>query len=774
MGKLQSKVATHFERTESERESERERERERGSLKKEVKRKENMEATRMSLKTPTGVRLGLRPTVSRRANRVTAKVQARRASSAHARSSKVVANSASNKVVNAAVAAAPPQVTDEVIEKCINAIRFLSIDGVESANSGHPGLPMGCAPMAYVLWNEIMNHNPSNPKWINRDRFILSAGHGSMLVYSLLHLTGYNLPIEELSSFRQWGSKCAGHPENFVTEGVEVTTGPLGAGICNAVGFAMMEKHLAGKFNKPDCTLIDNYTYCIMGDGCNMEGMSNEAASLAGHWGLGKLIAFYDDNSISIDGHTDISFTEDVSARYEALGWHTIHVKNGNTDVNAIREAVAEAKAVTDKPTLIKVTTIIGYGSPNKADSHDVHGAALGADEVAATRENLKWDYAPFEVPEEVYATMKSASIEKGAANEAAWNKTFADYSSKCPEEAAEFKKFYMDGAIDAGWESALPTFTPEDNGVATRIHSQTMLNAVASVFPNFMGGSADLAPSNMTLMKAFGDFQKDTPAEKNVRFGVREHGMGSIANGMALYGANIIPYCATFFIFTDYMRAAMRLAALSEIGTIFVMTHDSIGLGEDGPTHQPIEHLASFRAMPNINTFRPADGNETAGAYKIAVDSRKTPSIMVCSRQGLPNLETSSIENVAKGAYTVYETNASPDVIVIGTGSEVAIALEGAKIVEGEGKSVRVISMPCWEIFDAQSDEYKESILPPSVTARVSIEAGSTFGWEKFVGDKGKSIGVDTFGASAPGPVLYEKFGITKEAVVAACKEVM
>jgi transketolase len=369
---------------------------------------------------------------------------------------------------------------------------------------------------------------------------------------------------------------------------------------------------------------------------------------------------------------------------------------------------------------------------------------------------------------------MKAGSIEKGADKEAAWNKTFADYSSKYPEEAAEFKKYYMDGEMDASWASALPTFTPEDKGVATRIHSQTMLNAVASVFPTFMGGSADLAPSNMTLMKAFGDFQKDTPAERNVRFGVREHGMGSISNGMALYGANIIPYCATFFIFTDYMRAAMRLAALSEVGTIFVMTHDSIGLGEDGPTHQPIEHLASFRAMPNINTFRPADGNETAGAYKIAVDSRKTPSIMVCSRQALPNLEKSSIENVAKGAYTVYETSASPDVIVIGTGSEVEIAMAGAKIVEAEGKSVRVISMPCWEIFEAQSQSYKDSILPPSVTARVSIEAGSTFGWEKFVGDKGKSIGVDTFGASAPGPVLYEKFGITKEAVAAACNEVM
>ena len=737
---------------------------------------DKMEATRMnaSMKTAKGARLGLRPSVYRRAGRVAGRMQARRQVSQKHEARSVAASSNTGKVVNAAVAAAPPAVSEEVIDKCINAIRFLSIDGVEAANSGHPGLPMGCAPMSYVLWNEVMKHNPANTKWINRDRFILSAGHGSMLVYSLLHLTGYNLPIEELKNFRQWGSKCAGHPENFVTDGVEVTTGPLGAGICNAVGFAMMEKHLAARFNKPDCEIIDNYTYCIMGDGCNMEGMSNEACSLAGHWGLGKLIAFYDDNSISIDGHTDISFTEDVSARYEALGWHVLHVQNGNTDVDAIRKAIAEAKAVTDKPTLIKVTTIIGYGSPNKADSHDVHGAALGADEVQATRDNLKWDLPPFEIPSEVYSAMRDSCQEKGAAAEAEWNATMATYTSKYPEEAAEFKKFFMDGEQPANWADVLPTFTPEDSGVATRIHSQTMLNAVASVFPTFMGGSADLAPSNMTLMKAFGDFQKDTPAERNVRFGVREHGMGSIANGMALYGANIIPYCATFFIFTDYMRAAMRLAALSEIGTIFVMTHDSIGLGEDGPTHQPVEHLASFRAMPNIYTFRPADGNETAGAYKIAVESRKTPSIMVCSRQGLPNLEASSIDNVAKGAYVVHETNSSPDVIVIGTGSEVAIAMEGAKKVEAEGKSVRVISMPCWEIFEAQSDSYKESILPSSVTARVSIEAGSTFGWEKFVGAGGKSIGVDTFGASAPGPLLYEKFGITADAVAAACKEVM
>ena len=697
----------------------------------------------------------------------TYRAQARRANDAAVVRSSPKGSTAN---VNAAVVETPTQVSEETIEKCINAIRFLSIDGVEKANSGHPGLPMGCAPMAYCIWNEAMNYNPKNPDFINRDRFILSAGHGSMLMYSLLHLTGFeSLPIEELKQFRQWGSLTPGHPENFVTKGIEVTTGPLGAGICNAVGFALAEAHLAARFNKPDVApIVDNYTYCIMGDGCNMEGMSNEACSLAGHWGLGKLIAFYDDNHISIDGHTDISFTEDVSARYEALGWHTIHVTDGNTDLEGIRKAIAEAKAVTDKPTLIKVTTLIGYGSPNKADTHDVHGAALGGDEVAATRENLKWQYPEFEVPAEVYDAMDNSA--RGAAVEAAWNATFEEYSSKYPEEAAEFKQL-MTGELPAGWADALPAFTPEDKGVATRIHSQTMLNALASVLPGFLGGSADLAPSNMTIMKAFGDFQKDTPEERNIRFGVREHGMGSIANGIALYGASLIPYCATFFIFTDYMRAAMRLAALSQIGSIFVMTHDSIGLGEDGPTHQPIEHLASFRAMPNMLTFRPADGNETAGAYKVAVENRKRPSLIVCSRQGLPNLATSSIANTEKGAYVAYETDASPDVIVIATGSEVAIAIEAAKDVEASGKKIRVVSMPCWELFEEQSAEYQESILPAAVTARVSLEAGSTFGWQKYVGSAGKCIGVDTFGASAPGPVLYEKFGITSAAVVEACK---
>ena len=674
---------------------------------------------------------------------------------------------------SASAAVAPPAVSQEVVEKSINAIRFLAIDGVEKANSGHPGLPMGCAPMTYVMWNEAMKHSPSNPTWFDRDRFVLSAGHGSMLHYAMLHLTGYeSVPVEELKQFRQWGSKTPGHPENFVTKGIEVTTGPLGQGIANAVGLALAEKHLAARFNKPDCEVVDHYTYCIMGDGCNMEGISNEACSLAGHWGLGKLIAFYDDNSISIDGHTDISFTEDVSARYEALGWHTIHVEDGNTDLDAIRAAIEEAKSVTDKPTLIKVTTLIGYGSPNKANSHAVHGAALGGDEVEATRKNLGWDLPPFEVPSEVYDNMNSC-ISRGKESEAAWNDRWAAYQSKYPEEAAELATI-MSREFEAGWESALPSYTPEDKGIATRLHSQTMLNALAPVIPGLIGGSADLAPSNMTLMKMFGDFQKDSAEERNVRFGVREQAMGAIGNGIGLHSPGFVPYTATFFIFTDYMRSSMRMAALSEVPHIFVMTHDSIGLGEDGPTHQPIEHLASFRAMPNMLMFRPADGNETAGAYMAAIQQSGTPSTLALSRQGMPNLAASSKEKVLLGAYPVHGAEGTPDVIIMATGSEVQYAVEAAERLEGSGKKVRVVSMPCWELFEEQSAEYKESVLPAGVTARVSVEAGSTFGWGKYVGDAGKSIGVDTFGASAPGPTLYEKFGITTDAVVAAAEEVM
>lgn len=639
---------------------------------------------------------------------------------------------------------------------------------------------MGCAPMCYTLFKEFFVADPKDVKFPNRDRFVLSAGHGSMLQYALLHLMGYNLGIEDLKQFRQWGSKCPGHPENFLTEGVEVTTGPLGQGIANAVGIAAAEAHLAARFNKADAKLVDHYTYCIMGDGCNMEGISNEAASLAGHWGLGKLICLYDDNRISIDGHTDISFTEDVSARYEALGWHVQHVQDGNHDLEGMKNAIAKAKSVTDKPSLIKVSTLIGYGSPNKADSHDVHGAPLGKDETAATREQLKWPYKEFEVPQEAYEEF-GAVAKRGAEAKAAYIKAAETYKSKYPEEWKEYNSI-ITGELPAGWEKSLPKFTPEDKGLATRLHSQTMLNALAPVIPGLIGGSADLAPSNMTLMKMFGDFQKTSYAERNMRFGVREHAMGAIANGIALYAPGFIPYTATFFIFSDYMRNAMRMSALSEAGVIYVMTHDSIGLGEDGPTHQPIEHLSSFRAMPNMLTMRPGDGNETAGCYAAAVKNAnaqnkegiKRPSTLVFSRQGMPNMSTTSIEGTMKGAYIVHGGDAKPDVIIMATGSELPNAVEAAKKLEGDGKKVRVVSMPCWELFEEQPESYRNSVLPPDVKARVSIEAGSTFGWHKWVGDKGVAIGIDEFGASAPGPTLYEKFGITTDAVVAAAKKSM
>jgi transketolase len=579
--------------------------------------------------------------------------------------------------------------------------------------------------------------------------------------------------MDDIKSFRQWESSTPGHPENFLTPGVEVTTGPLGQGICNAVGLAAAEAHLAARFNKPDAPkIVDHYTYCILGDGCNMEGVSTEAASLAGHWGLGKLIALYDDNGISIDGHTDISFTEDVSKRFEALGWHVQHVKDGNTDFDALRKAIANAKAVTDKPSLIKVTTLIGYGSPNKADTHDVHGAPLGPEETAATRANLKWEYPEFEVPQDVYDAMR-ANVPKGAAAQAEWNAALAAYKAKYPAEAAEFEGL-VSGKLPAGWEKALPTYTPEDKPLATRQYSQIMLNALAPVLPGLIGGSADLAPSNLTLMKMFGDFQKGSYAERNLRFGVREHGMGAIVNGIGLHGSGLIPYCATFFIFTDYMRAAMRVSALSELGAIYVMTHDSIGLGEDGPTHQPIEHLASFRAMPNMLMFRPAAGNETAGAYKVAVENRKRPSTIALSRQGMPNLPGLSAEGVAKGAYIVKDSSGTPDVILMGTGSELELAYYAAEELEKAGKKARVVSFPCWELFEEQPAAYKESVLPKAVAARVAVEAGCSQGWHKYIGTEGKFIGIDTFGASAPAPVLYEKFGITKEKVVEAAKSLL
>ena len=669
--------------------------------------------------------------------------------------------------------------TQSLEQLCINSIRFLAIDAVEKAKSGHPGLPMGAAPMAFVLWDRLMRYNPKNPSWLNRDRFVLSAGHGCMLQYALLHLTGYDsVSLEDIKQFRQWDSKTPGHPENHVTKGIEVTTGPLGQGIANGVGLAMAEAHLAAKFNKPDSTIIDHYTYVIVGDGCNMEGISGEASSLAGHLGLGKLIVLYDDNSISIEGSTDIAFTEDVNKRFEAYGWHVQHVEKGNGEDNesldAMAKAIEAAKAVTDKPSFIKITTLIGYGSPNKVNTYGVHGAALGAEEVKLTRENLGWNYSEFEIPEDALAHFRKA-VDRGAEYEAEWNKTFADYKAKYAEDAALLERM-VSGELPANWTDCLPTYTPEDKADATRNISGKVLNAIAETLPELIGGSADLAPSNKTALKSTGDFQKGAYGERNLHFGVREHAMGAICNGMALHGGGLIPYGATFLVFTDYMRNAIRLSALSEARVIWVMTHDSIAVGEDGPTHQPVEHVASLRMIPNLSVFRPADGNETSAAYKVAIESKSNPTLIALSRQGLPQLEGSSIEKAEKGGY-VLSCGFAPDeldLILIGTGSELELCVKAADILKAEGKKVRVVSLPSWELFEAQSEEYKESVLPKAIKNRVAVEAGTTFGWQRYTGDNGAIVGIDTFGASAPGGVALENFGFNVDNVVAKAKEVI
>jgi transketolase len=659
--------------------------------------------------------------------------------------------------------------TQTLEQLCINTIRFLSIDAVEKAKSGHPGLPMGAAPMAFTLFDRFLKFNPKNPKWVDRDRFVLSAGHGCMLQYSLLHLTGYDsVPLDQIKQFRQWGSATPGHPENFETAGVEVTTGPLGQGVGNAVGLAIAEAHLASRFNKPGHNIVDHYTYVILGDGCNMEGVASEAASLAGHLKLGKLIMLYDDNHISIDGSTDLAFTEDVGKRYEAYGWHVQYVKDGNEDLDGIARAIEAAKSITDKPSLIVVTTTIGYGSPGKAGTAGVHGAALGADEVVATRENLGWEYEPFEIPEDALKRFRQA-IDKGANAEADWKQRFAAYEQAYPAEAAQFKQM-MAGELPDGWQKALEPVTQLEK--STRLLSQDCLNALIPVLPGLLGGSADLAHSNMTVLKGIADFQADSYDGRNFRFGVREHGMGAILNGMDLHGG-LIPYGATFLVFADYMRGAIRLSALSQTGVIYIMTHDSIMLGEDGPTHQPIETLASLRAIPNLLVLRPADANETVGAYEVAITERKRPSLIAFTRQGVKNLAGTSVEGVKKGGYTVVEAN-SPDLILIATGSELGLAVKAAETLKGEGKSVRVVSMPCWKLFDEQSQDYKDSVLSPACTKRVSVEAASSFGWHKYVGSEGATVSIDHFGASAPGPVCYEKFGFTVDNVIATCKQVL
>jgi len=653
---------------------------------------------------------------------------------------------------------------------CVNSIRFLAVDAINKSNSGHPGLPMGCAPMAFALWDKVLRHNPLDPKWFNRDRFVLSAGHGCMLLYALLHLTGYeSVTLDDIKQFRQWGSRTPGHPETFETAGVEVTTGPLGQGISNAVGLAIAEAHLAARFNRPGHTIVDHYTYVIMGDGCNQEGVSGEAASLAGHLGLGKLIALYDDNHITIDGNTAVSFTEDVMKRYEAYGWHVQHVPDGNTDVDAIVRAIEAAKAVTDRPSLIKVTTTIGYGSPNKANTAGVHGAALGADEAELTRKALDWPYGNFEVPQEAYDHWREA-ISRGAAAEAAWNQALESYRSAFPAEAAEFERL-LRGELPQGWDANLPSYTADDKGLATRQHSYNCLNAFGPGLPELIGGSADLTHSNLTDIKGEASFQKGSEANRYLHFGVREHAMAAILNGIAYHDSGLIPYGGTFAVFAGYMVGAMRLSALSELGVIYVLTHDSIGLGEDGPTHQPIETLASLRSIPNMLVIRPGDGNETSGAYQVAISNRKRPSVLILSRQAMANQANSSAAAVAKGGYILEDSDGTPDLILIGTGTELELCTKAAAQLRAEGRNVRVVSMPCVELFEEQDAAYRESVLPAAVRKRVVVEASSSFGWHKYTGFDGASVSIDRFGASAPGPVCLEKFGFTVDNVVATAK---
>jgi transketolase len=673
---------------------------------------------------------------------------------------------------------------------CINTVRFLSVDAVQKANSGHPGLPMGAAPMAYVLWTRHMRHNPVNPKWPDRDRFVLSAGHGSMLLYSLLHLTGYDLPLSELQSFRQWGSKTPGHPESHLARGVEITTGPLGQGISAAVGMAIAEAHLAARYNRPEHTIVDHYTYVIASDGDLMEGVASEACSLAGHLSLGKLVVLFDDNHISLAGTTSITFTEDVGKRFEAYGWHVQHVADGN-DLDAINTALEAAKAEESRPSIILVRTIIGYGAPHKQNTFKAHGSPLGQDEVVAAKENLGWPTEPsFLIPKEVRVQFHQA-VTRGKAWNAEWEAAFERYADAYPDLATEFKR-RMAGELSDGWAAEIPVFPAALKGPATRKASEAVMQALAAKLPELMGGSADLDPSTFTWLKGFGDFQSpQTSSEgaqgaiggewgyggRNLHFGVREHAMGAIANGMALHGG-FIPYTATFLIFADYMRPPMRLVALGEQRAVFVFSHDSIGLGEDGPTHQPIEQVMNLRAVPNLTLIRPTDANEVGEAWRAAISNTHGPTALIFTRQGLPVLdrdEYPAAENLRKGGYVLWRSvSGTPDVILIGTGSEVHIVLDAGKRLAADGVKVRVVAMPSWELFDRQSAEYRESVLPREVRARVAVEAGTTLGWERYVGLDGVVIGMESFGASAPGPVVYEKFGFTAENIVSQTKALL
>lgn len=671
--------------------------------------------------------------------------------------------------------------TDPIHRLCVNTIRTLALDAIEKAKSGHPGLPLGAAPMAYVLWTQHLKHNPANPRWFDRDRFVLSGGHGSMLLYALLHLTGYDLSLDEIRSFRQWGSRTPGHPERSLTPGVEVTTGPLGQGISNAVGMAIAEAHLAARYNRPGHTIVDHYTYVIASDGDLMEGVAAEACSLAGHLRLGKLIVLFDDNRISLAGSTDLTFTEDTGRRLEACGWHVQKVADGN-DLAAIDEAIGTAREETIRPSIIFVRTIIGFGSPHKQGTFEAHGAPLGPEEARQTKKSLGWPLEPpFHIPDDALRVFRDA-VMKGKAREARWAERVARYVEDYPEPAVEFRRQVIE-ENPSGWDVSLPVFPAGPKGPATRKASEEVMQVLARVFPGLMGGAADLNPSTFTWLKGMGDFQPPGTSDgkvqgtvgggwgysgRNIHFGVREHAMGAIAVGMAAHGG-LIPYTATFLIFSDYMRPPIRLAALSGHHVIFVFTHDSVGVGEDGPTHQPVEQTMSLRAVPDLTVIRPADGNETVAAWKLAIEMKR-PVALILTRQNVPALDPGEFpieSGVRRGAYVLKSGGERPDIILIATGSEVHLALEASDILAGKGIKARVVSMPSWELFAQQTPSYRDEVLPPAVRKRLAIEAGVTLGWRRWVGDEGDVIGIDRFGASAPGNVVMEKYGFSVENVV-------
>ncbi|MCJ8006368.1 transketolase [Lederbergia wuyishanensis] len=663
---------------------------------------------------------------------------------------------------------------EKVDQLAINTIRTLSIDAIEKANSGHPGLPMGAAPMAYTLWTRFMNHNPKNPAWFNRDRFVLSAGHGSMLLYSLLHLSGYGVEIEDLKNFRQWGSRTPGHPEYGYTPGVEATTGPLGQGIAMAVGMALAERHLSAVYNKNQYDIVDHYTYALCGDGDLMEGVASEAASLAGHLKLGKMILLYDSNDITLDGELDKSFSENVGERFKAYGWHYIKVEDGN-NLEEIAKAIEAAKAETSKPSLIEVKTVIGYGSPNKSGKSAVHGAPLGESEMKLTKEYYKWTFEEdFYVPSEVYDVFEKTAVQNGKDKEAEWESLFAKYKENYPELAVQLETA-ISGKLPDGWDKDLPVFE-EGKSLATRKSSNEALNGIAKNFPHLLGGAADLAGSNYTMINGETDLSADNFSGKNVWFGVREFGMAAAMNGIALHGGLKV-FGGTFFVFSDYLRPAIRLAALMELPVTYVLTHDSIAVGEDGPTHEPIEQLASLRAMPGLSIIRPGDANETAAAWRLAIESNNKPTALVLTRQNLPTLPgtaENARDGVEKGAYVISPSKENVDALLLATGSEVNLAVEAQKALAQKGINVSVVSMPSWDRFEAQTKEYKESVLPRSVKKRLAIEMGSSFGWERYTGDEGDILAIDKFGASAPGEKVIEEYGFTVENVVAKVENLL